>query len=270
MTEPVDLVDSYLDRLLLELRGRAHDVRRILAETEDHLRDSVADGVNEGLASEVAEQRAIDRFGSPRTVARRFEHHGGLAQARPAVEQLAMALSLLAAIGLLAVGASGLLAAGFGLAVDRSFVAGDRPGVTYTAARCADFQEYFPHATSCEEAATNHHFEEVVRNQVAGGILGLMVLGGRFWLIRRRRRQGSYVEEELLPEGVLPTAGVITSGLVAAVCLGQGIDHLIIGQRAGAGALFGMGLAAVPVFLGYCWLLYGLLLYRATTLVTSP
>ena len=38
-------IDRYLDQLLSELRGSATDVRRILAETEEHLRDAVRDGV---------------------------------------------------------------------------------------------------------------------------------------------------------------------------------------------------------------------------------
>jgi hypothetical protein len=38
-----DLIEGYLDRLLTHLRGSAHDVRRILSETEKHLRDATAD-----------------------------------------------------------------------------------------------------------------------------------------------------------------------------------------------------------------------------------
>ena len=38
-----DPIDTYLDRLLSHLRGSAGDVRRILAETEAHLRDAVSE-----------------------------------------------------------------------------------------------------------------------------------------------------------------------------------------------------------------------------------
>ena len=67
-----DRIEGYLDQLLLELRGRATDVRRVLAETEEHLRDATADGVAAGLSPDEAEAEAIARFGSPRAIARRF------------------------------------------------------------------------------------------------------------------------------------------------------------------------------------------------------
>jgi hypothetical protein len=36
-------IEGYLDQLLTHLRGSAHDVRRILSETEEHLRDAAAE-----------------------------------------------------------------------------------------------------------------------------------------------------------------------------------------------------------------------------------
>ena len=38
-----DVVEGYLDQLLTHLRGSATDVRRILSETEEHLRDATAE-----------------------------------------------------------------------------------------------------------------------------------------------------------------------------------------------------------------------------------
>ena len=58
-----DRIEGYLDQLLLELRGRATDVRRVLAETEEHLRDATADGIAAGLSPDDAEAQAIVRFG---------------------------------------------------------------------------------------------------------------------------------------------------------------------------------------------------------------
>ena len=67
-----DLIEGYLDRLLGHLRGSAHDVRRILAEAEEHLRDAAAELVAAGASEEEAQRRAIERFGDPHAVARRF------------------------------------------------------------------------------------------------------------------------------------------------------------------------------------------------------
>ena len=49
-----DLIEAYLDQLLTHLRGSAHDVRRILSETEEHLRDATAEQVAAGATEEEA------------------------------------------------------------------------------------------------------------------------------------------------------------------------------------------------------------------------
>src|SRR5690242_1523002 len=104
----------------------------------------------------------------------------------------------LVGIALVAVGVSGLLPWGMGATAGKGFVAGDPPGVTYTTARCADVFEYAPHARSCEQAATEHHFGEVVDSRIAAGVLGAVVLAVAAW---RRRR---HVPPNLLPETLVP------------------------------------------------------------------
>jgi hypothetical protein len=84
--------------------------------------------------------------------------------------ELALGAVLLGGVGLTAIGVSGLLAEGMGALVGERFVSGDPPGVSYTPDRCADFFEYAPQARTCEEAATIHHFGEVVTYRVAAGI----------------------------------------------------------------------------------------------------
>lgn len=56
-----DPIEVYLDQLLVELRGSPRMVRRVLAESEAHLRDAVGDGVDPG--------EAVRRFGDARSVA---------------------------------------------------------------------------------------------------------------------------------------------------------------------------------------------------------
>lgn len=196
-----DPVEGYLDRLLAHLRGSAHDVRRILSETEEHLRDATAELVAAGASEEDAQRRAIERFGDPRTVARRFSAR--LAPVPPAavVGELARAAVLLGAVGLVAIGASGALAELLGRLFGPAFVAGDLPGVTYTAQRCAEFLEYFPDAGGCEQAAAMHHWGEVVEYRVAAGVLGLLVLGAFLLWRPRRRGQGPHPGEPGLAPG---------------------------------------------------------------------
>ena len=247
MTPELGPIDAYLDRLASELRGDGRCTRRILLEAEDHLRETARQLGGEGRSWREAEQRAIDRFGSPRTVARRFAAEAGDASLPRLGAELALALGLLFGIGMSAIGASGLVAGAFGAAFGKSFVAGDSNGVTYVPARCADFLEYYPRAGSCEAAATAHHFDEVVRYRLAAGVLGLLTLGG-WWLLQRtamRRRSG------LLSDSFSATIGAALFGLAATGLLGMSSMQLLFGQAAGAGGLLSGGLIALAAFAAF-------------------
>lgn len=65
-------IETYLDKLVVELQGPGHEIRGILAEVEDHLTEAAAAGVAEGLDAQEAERRAVARFGSPRRLAHKF------------------------------------------------------------------------------------------------------------------------------------------------------------------------------------------------------
>ena len=66
------LVDTYLDEMFELLAGTGAEGRRLLAETEDHLTEAVAEGRARGLDAETAERDAITRFGAPAVVVRRL------------------------------------------------------------------------------------------------------------------------------------------------------------------------------------------------------
>lgn len=65
-------IERYLSDLDRELRLRWTPSARLIAETREHLADAIAAGEQRGLSREEAEQQALARFGSPRTVAVRF------------------------------------------------------------------------------------------------------------------------------------------------------------------------------------------------------
>jgi hypothetical protein len=162
--------------------------------------------------------------------------------------ELVLAAVLLGGVGLTAIGVSGLLAEGMGALAGQRFVSGDPPGVSYTPDRCADFFEYAPQARTCEEAATIHHFGEVVTYRVAAGILGLLALG-LWWLLRRRRDRPA-----LLPDGLVPGIGAATFGAAAAALLLESIGLLAFG--AGAGQYLSGGLVSLVVAAAFavgCW-----------------
>ena len=251
-----DPIERYLDQLLIELRGRATDVRRILAETEEHLSDAVAEAVAEGLTISQAEDRAIARFGSPRLVARRFGPATG-----PVLPELARAIVLLAAVGLIAIGASGALSMGLRAAFGSSFVAGDPIGVTYTPARCADFRRFHPEAGSCTAAANAHHADEVETYRAATGVLGLMVLAG--WAVRRRRRPRNDAVG-VLPDAFSATVGTTVFGVAGGLLVVQGLAMLREGGDRGPGQWLSGGGVALTVAAYYGWTLLQSLRVRAT------
>jgi hypothetical protein len=251
-----DPIEGYLDQLLGHLRGSAHDIRRILAETEDHLRDATAEEVAAGAGEEEAQRRAIERFGDPRAVARRFSARLAPVPSAAVATELARAAVLLAGAGLVAIGISGLLAELLGRLFGAGFVAGDLPGITYTPARCAEFLEYFPDAGGCEQAAALHHWGEVVEYRVAIGVLGLLLLGG--YLLWRRSRGGEpprYLG--VLPDGFAATVATSLYGVAAAVLALEGLDALLVADGDGTGQWLSAAVVAAGVAV-----VYGISLYR--------
>jgi hypothetical protein len=67
MTGPME---EYLDQLRASLPTRPGETSRILAEAEDHLRETVAAGLAAGLTEVEAQEAAISAFGSVRAVVR--------------------------------------------------------------------------------------------------------------------------------------------------------------------------------------------------------
>jgi hypothetical protein len=100
------LVEEYLRQLRASLRTGEEETSRILAEAEDHLRESVAAGRAAGLTETEAAEAAISSFGTVRAVVRAHQTPRG--QAAAALEGLAMAIWLLAGTVLTSVFAVGL------------------------------------------------------------------------------------------------------------------------------------------------------------------
>jgi ABC-type glycerol-3-phosphate transport system permease component len=100
---PRDLIAEYLDRLRRGLRVRAGEAELILAEAEDHLRESEAAGLAAGMTGREAQEAAISGFGPVRAVTRA---HLARAAGGPAVA--VMAAWKLVSLLLLAAGTSGM------------------------------------------------------------------------------------------------------------------------------------------------------------------
>jgi len=168
----MNTVDAYLDEMFNGLADTGSNGRRTLAETEDHLRAAVADGIARGLPEERAEREAVARFGPPGAVTgpvRRAEQSARLVAAGTRLRgQLPNALSgawLLAGLWLVLLGAS-YGVGGLGLAVVHR--AHPRPP-----------------CVSCSDAGQIVH-----ERGVAAGVflaLGLLLLAVRWLAVRQTR-----------------------------------------------------------------------------------
>ena len=159
----------------------------------------------------------------------------------PTRRALVLSALLLGAVGLVAVGVSGVVAGAERAAFGDRFVAGDLPGRTYDAARCRELREYAPPSASCLDAAAMHHSDEVVFSRVAAGVAGLAAFG--LWWVARRRRPPTP-----LPPSLVPALGVTAFGLAAAATAVQAADALAVGgTRAGAGQWLSAGVVAALV-----------------------
>jgi hypothetical protein len=154
---------------------------------------------------------------------------------------LAVNALFLGAIGLLAVGASGVIAGVERATLGDRFVAGDLPGRTYDAARCRELREYAPPSASCLDAAAMHHSDEVVFYRIAAGVVGLAAFG-LWWAVRRR------VRVTALPACLVPALAVTAFGLAAVVTATQAANALVEGGvHAGAGQWLSATVVAAAV-----------------------
>jgi hypothetical protein len=161
---------------------------------------------------------------------------------------LIVSLAIVATIGLIAIGASGAVAAGLGDRFGAQFVAGDPPDRLYTADRCADFAEYHPEASECRAAAAAHHFDEVVEYRVALGVLGVLGLGA---ILLARSRLRWLASHEVLPASFAATVGASLFGMATAALLGSSVASLLLGDSDGVGQLLSGGVVSLVAFAAF-------------------
>lgn len=238
-------VDACLDELFDKMAGTGAAGRRSVAEAEDHLRSAVAEAVAAGADPQRAEHDAVARFGRPAAIATqlRVAHGGAGALIRPVITGTVW----IGLLGALALGVSGLVSEVLGRVFGAGFVAGDANGVTYTSARCADFLEYFPRAATCEVAASQHHWGEVVEYRVALGVLALLALAG--WaLLRRTTRLGGPAWQA--PATVVALVAAALAAAAAAGLLFLSLGGMAFGTSQGAGAGLADGAVAALFAIG--------------------
>ena len=237
-------IDRYLDRLFNLLAGTGARGRRVLAETEAHLAESVEALVRQGRPPEDAAREAISRFGPPESIARAVLNDG---LPFPALAQRIVAAAwLLGGVGLVAIGLSGGLNWLVGAQFGPEALAPDAPAQTYSAARCAVLLAAYPRAGSCRLASVIHHSEEVVYRPVAAGIFGLVLLT-LFVAARRTARFRNFTV--LPPPGMVTLVGVTAFGGAGGVLAFVALQRLQLDQTWGIGADFTRAAAAIAAAL---------------------
>lgn len=240
MTGPVD---AYLDDLLGELRGPAGAVRRMLAETEAHLREATDEGVAGGLDRDAAERAAVGRFGPPAEVARAANAGATARTLRRLAAPALVAAARLGAIGLVAVGVTGLAATALRAVAGGAFVYGG----AYPSASCAHWLSVQPAARTCAQAAVLESADDTLVLRGAAGVLGLLVLGVLAIVARRAGRLPALVEPAVGGALFLAAgAGMIVLGLSGTLVAGGAL-----GTAAGEGQWLASGTVAVLAAVAY-------------------
>jgi hypothetical protein len=236
-----DLVAAYLAELGSRLRTPDADL--VIAEAEDHLRESVAAGIAIGMSELEAQEAAISAFGSVRAVVRAHNLRSG-----QVARDLVMAAMKLGWVGMFAVAASGFVAWAMDGLLGRSFVGGSPTATTrFAPAQCEYWLRLWPGAHTCAQAAMLESSADAVSLRVLGGGVAGMALFGVYLLALKYWRPGGV---RVLPGGFFPlvaAAVFAVGGLALVVCAFTGGP---LGAPAGpgsylSGALIALGMAAV-------------------------
>jgi hypothetical protein len=203
-----DLIGEYLDRLRASLRVAPGEAELIVAEAEDHLRETAAAGLAVGMSELEAQEAAISSFGPVRAVVRAHQARRGRVAALAG--DAGVAAWKLTALLVAAAGVSGL-------ATDAVRAMHPMPQPTVTLARGT----YVVIVGIRHSPFLDPHFLLSVAAVVCGAIL----LTGYRLVRRRQQRKGR--QGGPLPAGAFPAVaagffGAVSLGLVALSLSGPG------------------------------------------------
>ena len=252
-----DLIEEYLDQLYTGLRASPRRGRRILAEADDHLRQGVAEGMAAGLTEREAQEAAISSFGSVRAVVRAHDTPVRQMPGVAIVVDVAMAAWKLGSIGLLAVGASGLVAAVMNTLFGRPFVGAVARGAALPAGACRYWLSIWPEAHSCSQAYMLESSSDTVTLRMFAGFLGLLLLAG--YGVARRRGWA---------RGVLPDSFGTTVAVSIFAATGLGLliltlSHATVNDQTGPGFYLSGAIVALAMAAAFGWRLHRTLLRHA-------
>ncbi|HEV8278703.1 MAG TPA: permease prefix domain 1-containing protein [Streptosporangiaceae bacterium] len=235
---PGDLIEDYLDRLLVSLRGSPRQVRHTLAEVEAHLRDAVAEGIAAGLPEETAQAQALERIGPVHAVTGR---PAVVSRPSRALLRITLTCALVGGAGLAAIGGAGLVGRLLQALKGNLFMTTPFSPGTYTRADCARWLAGNPGTRSCVTAMLADHAFDYLLPATACGLLGLLGLGAYLLL---RRRWSDRATMTALPVGTAEFLGATLAGIAAVFFLALVVDLETVQHGVGVGEPLSLGIAA--------------------------
>ena len=233
-----DQIELYLDQVIAEMRGRVPRSYRVVAEIEAHLRDTEADLVAGGLDPHHAQQEAIARFGPPKRVVA-----GYVESPLPLLRELVRVAWMLVGVGLVLVGASGLVTAGMHATFGAEFVAGTAAHHSLSDEQCRAVAPDHVAGETCARSAAVHASTRVIWVRILIGIAGLAITEANV-LGRASRTRATRLPGEVLH--ALSTAGLAALAVVAGVLASNRIgfhDAVGAGQWVSLSLVFVVGAA---------------------------
>jgi hypothetical protein len=235
MSGPRDLIGEYLRDLGDSLELAAEEAGRVVAEAEDHLRESAAFGLAAGMTEHEAQLAAISAFGPVTAVVRAHASRpdGFIRGRTPAaiLGDLVLAGWKLAGTGLITVGVSGIVVLLMNIVFGRAFTGQAPAGVSFPQARCAYWLSVWPGARTCAAAHMLEASSDAVILRAGAGVIGtaLLLAYGVVRYVQRRRGRGPAV----VLAGYFP--------LLAAGVFGAGAVGLALAQLTGFAVTQGPG-----------------------------
>jgi hypothetical protein len=235
MSDPRDLIDEYLSELRAGLELAPAEAGLVVAEAEDHLRETAACGLAAGMTEQEAQLAAISAFGPVNAVVRAHASRpAGFIRGRtPAavLGDLILAAWKLAGTGLAAVGVSGLVVLLMNLVFGRAFTGQAPASVSFQKANCAYWMSLWPGARTCAAAHTLEASSDAVILRAGAGAVGVALLAAYCVVRYLQRRHGQ--------SPVVVLAGYFP--LLAASVFGAGALGLTLAQLTGFAITQGPG-----------------------------
>src|SRR6476661_1271607 len=167
-------IDIYLDRLLEASGDLSSRCRRILlSEAEAHLLDAAEAAEAGGLSRPQAESLAVSRFGATSDIV--IAHRRTSPSPSIIARQVTVTGLYLGAIGAIAVGISGLVAAVIRWFEGSRALVDVPAGGTLAHSDCARWLRLDPHALDCRTAAVSDWANETVAYRIILGLIGALL-----------------------------------------------------------------------------------------------